>query len=98
VGTQATVTMINSPLSFPSGCPSSISVNTPTNSCQATVNYTTPTAAGCPTPTVSCSPQSGTSFNKGVTTVTCTASNAAGTADDATCTFTVTVTDNVAPV
>jgi len=47
-----------------------------------------PTVTGDPTPTVICSPVSGSFFPIGETTVTCTATNVCGTD---TCTFTVTV-------
>ena len=52
----------------------------------AMVTYPAPTATNATT--VTCTPPSGSSFPLGVTTVTCTASNAAGSAS---CSFTVTV-------
>jgi hypothetical protein len=72
--------------------------------CTAVVSYTV-TPTGNPTPTVTYTftgvttasgsgTGSGSTFNKGVTNVTVTATNACGTA---TCSFTVTVTDNQAP-
>src|SRR4030095_13075907 len=50
----------------------------------------------CPGTTVSYSPVSGSTFAIGTTTVTATATDAAG--NTPTCTFTVTVNDNQAPV
>ncbi|MEK7833593.1 MAG: HYR domain-containing protein, partial [Acidobacteriota bacterium] len=77
-------------------CPANITTNTASGQCSATVTYTTPTATdNCAGATVACSPASGTSFAKGVTTVTCMATDAANLTG--TCTFTVTVTDNQAP-
>ena len=91
-------TTIVSPIVL-SACPSNITTTTAPGVCTKVVNYTPPTAtAGCPVATVTCVPASGATFNKGTTTVTCTGSNAPGVADDVTCTFTVTVNDNEAPV
>jgi X-Pro dipeptidyl-peptidase len=58
----------------------------------ATVTYTAPTATDTqdPNPIVSCTPKSGTKFNVGTTTVTCTATDANGNVS-APSTFTVTV-------
>jgi hypothetical protein len=55
------------------------------------VNYTTPTATdNCdPNPTESCTPPSGSTFPLGMTTVTCTATDACG--NEGKCTFKVTV-------
>ena len=73
-------------------CPSNINVNTDANQCGAVVNYSTPaTATGAPVPTITYSPASGSFFPVGTTTVTATATNAAGSDM---CTFDVTVTDN----
>jgi hypothetical protein len=71
-------------------CVSNVNANTALGACSANVNYALPPANGNPTPTVSCVPPPGSTFQKGVTAVVCTASNSAGTA---TCTFTVTVRD-----
>ncbi|HQR35494.1 MAG TPA: ExeM/NucH family extracellular endonuclease [Blastocatellia bacterium] len=77
-------------------CPTNISTNTTAGTCAATVTYTTPTANdNCSGATVACSPASGSTFAKGVTTVTCTATDASNLT--ASCTFTVTVVDNQAP-
>ena len=70
-------------------CPSNVMVNAATGVCNAVVNYTPPTGANC---TITCTPPSGSTFNTGVTTVTC--SNTGGTPS---CSFTVTVNDNQPP-
>jgi gliding motility-associated-like protein len=79
------------------GCPSNIVVNA-NASCQATVNWTAPTASdNCPgIVTLTPTKNPGTIFNLGTTTVTYTATDAAGRTS--TCSFTVTVQDNTAPV
>src|SRR5205814_143147 len=60
------------------------------------VSFATPSATdNCAGTTVSCSPGSGSSFNKGVSTVTCTATDAVG--NTTACTFTVTVNDTEKP-
>jgi hypothetical protein len=57
----------------------------------APVTYPAPTVSdNCPGATVVCSPASGSVFPEGSTTVTCTATDAAG--NSASCSFTVTVT------
>lgn len=80
-------------------CPTNITVNTAAGQCSAIVNFTGANAAtatdNCGTPTISYSPVSGSSFAKGTTTVTATATDAAG--NTASCTFTVTITDNEPP-
>jgi hypothetical protein len=61
--------------------------------CQV-VTFTTPIPTdNCPGTTVACVPPSGTCFNVGVTTVTCTATDASG--NTATCSFTITTFDVV---
>jgi hypothetical protein len=59
----------------------------------AVVNYPPATATGGAT--VSCAPPSGSTFSLGVTTVTCTATNAFGSTSDS---FSVNVVDGSAPV
>ncbi|MFN0111224.1 MAG: HYR domain-containing protein, partial [Blastocatellia bacterium] len=76
-------------------CPTNITNNTDPGLCTAAVTFATPTATGCPMPTVTCSPASGSAFAKGTTTVTCTATN--GVSPNSTCSFTVTVNDNQGP-
>jgi len=63
---------------------------TPRDFC-VVVNFTTTATDNCPGVVVVCSPPSGTCFPVGVTTVTCTATDASG--NTATCTFTITVFD-----
>jgi len=77
-------------------CPANITVNTDAGQCSAAVNYTTPSGSdNCPGVTVVCSPASGSTFAKGTTTVTCTATDASSLT--ASCNFTVTVNDNQPP-
>ncbi|HEY6334050.1 MAG TPA: HYR domain-containing protein [Blastocatellia bacterium] len=72
-------------------CPANITANTPNpNAGGVVVDYPTPTATdNCPGVTVVCTPPSGSTFDVGTTTVTCTATDHAG--NTSTCTFTVTV-------
>jgi hypothetical protein len=78
-------------------CPSPVVVNTDNGQCTAVVNYTQPNATdNCSTVNVVCSPEPGHAFPKGVTDVTCTATD--GTSNTASCTFTVTVNDREVPV
>jgi gliding motility-associated-like protein len=75
-------------------CPANISVNTDT--CDATVTWTAPTATdNCTTTTIVSSIASGTVFPETSTTVQYTATD--GWGNTATCTFTVTVIDIVPP-
>ncbi len=71
-------------------CPEDISDSNDPGECGAVVNYAEPTGESCGT--VTCDYPSGSFFEVGETTVTCTAQ--AGPS----CTFTVTVTDDEAPV
>jgi hypothetical protein len=79
-------------------CPGNITTTTAAKQCTAVVSYTTPTGSdNCTLPanSVVCSPPSGSVFNKGTTTVTCTVTDASGLTGS--CTFTVTVNDNQNP-
>src|SRR5205085_620289 len=79
-------------------CPSTVTVDAASGQCTATATYTAPTATdNCGSATVNCSPASGATFNVGVTTVTCMASDLSPDSPDSTCTFTVTVKDTQAP-
>ncbi|MEZ4756759.1 MAG: HYR domain-containing protein [Flavobacteriales bacterium] len=79
-------------------CPASISVNVAAGTCGAVVSYTEPTGtdncAGATTMRTA-GPASGSTFPVGITTVTHTVTDAAGLS--ASCSFTVTVVDNIAP-
>jgi hypothetical protein len=78
-------------------CPGNITVNNDPGQCGAIVNYPSPTVSdNCPDATATCSPEAGTFFPIGTTTVTCTATDTAG--NTAKCTFTVTVVDTEPPV
>ncbi|PNY80085.1 HYR domain-containing protein [Deinococcus koreensis] len=69
-----------------------------TSSAGATVTYTSPAASDAvdATPTVSCTPASGSTFALGAHTVSCTATDDAG--NHSSSTFSVTVADSTAPV
>ena len=94
VDTNSDVTPINKAVTI-SPCPANITKSTDPGVCTAVATFTTPTGDGCPAPTVTCTPASGSAFPKGTTTVTCTASN--GNPPNAVCTFTVTVNDSQPP-
>ncbi len=77
-------------------CPANVTTSTDAGSCTAAATFTTPTAAdNCPGVTSNCAPASGSTFNLGASTVTCTATDAAG--NTGTCSFTVTVNDTQNP-
>ena len=77
-------------------CPANISVVNDPGVCGAVVHFTTTATDNCPGVVVTSSPASGSFFKVGTTTVTSTATDAAG--NKSTCSFTVTVTDNEPPV
>jgi hypothetical protein len=71
-------------------CPADITVSNDPGQCGAVVNYPAPTTTGnCGT--VTCTPPSGSLFNVGATTVTCTSSTGPS------CSFMVTVNDTEPP-
>jgi hypothetical protein len=71
-------------------CPSNITaVSANVNDPCASVKFTTTASDNCPGVTIVCNPPSGSCFPTGVTTVTCTATDASG--NTATCSFTVSV-------
>ena len=77
-------------------CPANITAVTDQNACPApacqTVTFPPPVATdNCPGVTVVCNPPSGSCFPIGVTTVTCTATDASG--NTATCSFTISTFD-----
>ncbi len=78
-------------------CPANITRNNDPGVCGAVVTFPAPVAAdNCPGVVVTSVPASGSVFPKGTTTVTSTATDAAGNTRN--CTFTVTVNDTQAPV
>ncbi|HLP11508.1 MAG TPA: HYR domain-containing protein [Flavobacteriales bacterium] len=82
-----------------SGCPASITTNTSPGNCSANITWTAPTVSdNCPGATINQTAglPSGSAFPKGISTITYTATDAAG--NSSTCTFTVTVNDNELPV
>src|SRR5439155_15271112 len=73
------------------------SQNTDVGLCTAAVTWTAPSASdNCGLASMVCDPPSGSVFNKGATTITCTATDTSGNTNA--CTFTVTVNDGEAPV
>jgi hypothetical protein len=73
-------------------CPANIVKSADPGQCSTVVNYTVTASDDCPgAVTVVCNPPSGSTFPKGTTTVTCTATDVAG--NSSTCSFTVTVND-----
>src|SRR5206468_5822492 len=78
-------------------CPADIVVSTAAGVCSSNVTFTVSATDNCPGVSTVCNPASGSSFNKGATTVTCTASDTATPPNTATCSFTVTVNDTEKP-
>ena len=79
-------------------CPINITQAPAAGACGAAVSFTNPSATdNCGTPTVTCTPASGTNFPIGTTTVSCVATDAANN-PSAPCSFTVTVTASAPPV
>ncbi len=79
-----------------SSCPSNVTVNADLDDCAAIVTFAAATATDNCSATITYSQESNTSFAVGVHTVTATATDPAG--NTATCSFSVTVNDNQAPV
>lgn len=78
-------------------CPSNISINSTASACGSTATWVVPTATdNCGTVTVTSSHNPGDFFPVGTTIVTYTFTDANN--NSSVCSFTVTVTDNVAPV
>jgi hypothetical protein len=76
-------------------CPANMTVDNDPNLCSAIVSFAATEVVGIPASTITYSQNPGTTFEKGTTTVTATATNPVNTGQ---CTFTVTVNDNQAPV
>jgi hypothetical protein len=77
-------------------CPPDITANAPVGTCSAVVNFTVSGSDNCGVPTIVSSPASGSVFPVGTTTVTATATDAAGNTKS--CSFNVTVKDVTPPV
>ncbi|MBX7093572.1 MAG: HYR domain-containing protein [Flavobacteriales bacterium] len=93
-----TVTVVDAQAPVITSCPSNISVNASAGICGAVASWTAPSVTdNCSGATITqtSGPASGSTFPVGVTTIVYTATDGAGLT--ATCTFTVTVTDNQAP-
>ncbi|MFH1120176.1 MAG: Calx-beta domain-containing protein, partial [Bacteroidota bacterium] len=95
-----TVTVVDNQKPVISGCPTNITTGTGPGSCNAVVTWTEPTATDNCTASGSLvwtkSHIPGATFNTGTTTVTYTVADAGGNISNP-CSFTVTVTDNIAP-
>ncbi|RMD72731.1 MAG: HYR domain-containing protein, partial [Bacteroidetes bacterium] len=76
-------------------CPADISVGTDLGQCSAAVTYAATETTGIPASTITYDIAPGSTFSVGTVTVTATATNSAGTDQ---CSFTVTVSDDEAPV
>ncbi|HET9712595.1 MAG TPA: HYR domain-containing protein, partial [Pyrinomonadaceae bacterium] len=76
-------------------CPSDMLVSTDPGECAAEVNYTVTAEYDNPGVSLTCSPASGSIFQKGTTIISCTATDAAG--NTASCEFNVQVNDNELP-
>src|SRR5207237_7557600 len=76
-------------------CPSNIVTNTASGQCSAIVSFAPTASDNCPGVSVAWFPPSGSSFAKGINTVTCTATDASG--NSASCNFTVAVNDTQNP-
>jgi HYR domain/Right handed beta helix region len=88
------ITVIDSPPRL--SCPAGITQSTDPDKCTAVVNYTVTASDDCEgSLTPSCSPPSGSTFQKGTTTVTCTATNSSK--NTSSCSFPVTVNDTQPP-
>ena len=92
-----TITIVDNQNPIITNCPSNITVNTSATSCNALVSWTAPAISdNCPGVQFTVNHASGSQFSAGTTTVTYTATDASN--NTSTCSFTVTVIDNVAPV
>src|SRR5437773_4968031 len=76
-------------------CPAIIVKNADSGRCDTAVIYAVNATDNCGEVTVSCSPVSGSSFAKGVTTVSCIARDSSG--NSASCSFAVQVNDSEVP-
>ena len=92
VGTSSTVTIKTTPVI--TSCPSNVTAQASLGLCSNTVSYSVATASGTPTPTISYSKNSGSSFNVGTNNVIVTATNLCGSAN---CNFSVIVEDGQGP-
>src|SRR5690606_37484734 len=90
------VTVIDNTAPIISGCPSNLSVNSQTGICGAAVTWSAPTVTDACNVTLTESHSAGDVFPIGTTTVTYTATDDNG--NISTCSFTVTATDQTAPV
>jgi len=76
-------------------CPANIARPNDPGLCSAVVSFSATANDNCPGVTYSCNPATGSAFQKGITTVTCTATDTSN--NTASCQFTVTVNDTQPP-
>ena len=77
-------------------CPAKLTHGTDPNQCSAIVTYPAPMVSdNCGVGAPICSPPSGSTFQEGTTTVTCTVTDSSG--NTASCSFTITVNDTQPP-
>jgi YVTN family beta-propeller protein len=77
-------------------CAGDIVATTDAGQCSTTASYSVTTTDNCSGATITCTPPSGSTFPKGISTVSCIATDTAGNKAD--CSFSVTVNDAEAPV
>jgi gliding motility-associated-like protein len=90
------VTVIDNTAPIPVGCPADITVSASLANCSAMASWIPPTFLDCPPVNVTSTHDPGDIFPLGITTVIYIAIDPVG--NDTTCTFTVTVIDDVPPV
>ncbi len=97
IDTSFIITITDDELPVITNCPTNITLSASSTICGAVVNWVEPIISdNCPAVSVVASHAPGSTFNSGTTTVTYTATDASG--NTANCSFTVTVTDNTAPI
>ncbi|SRX52437.1 HYR domain-containing protein [Aequorivita sp. CIP111184] len=99
VSTCTTIVTVQDSIPPTIACPADISVNTDAGNCSAIVNFSTPIAfdnCGVDTILQTMGDSSGSMFPVGTTTIEFTATDVNG--NSSTCSFTITVIDNEAPV
>ncbi|HLG94119.1 MAG TPA: HYR domain-containing protein, partial [candidate division Zixibacteria bacterium] len=77
-------------------CPSDTAVSTFSGQCDRLITFSASASDNLPGVSVDCTPPSGSTYQKGISTVTCIATDAAANKD--TCQFSVTVNDTETPV
>jgi gliding motility-associated-like protein len=97
ISASFTITIVDDQVPVITNCPANISVNSSSSNCGSTVTWTPPAISdNCPGVQYSESHSSGDFFPIGVTTVSYNATDVSG--NISTCSFTITVVDNISPV